>query len=57
MIDMIPTTYHETFIKLFKFLFIYGVIDARKIKSTSLNNFEDLTGQAPNKKTVGIYLL
>ncbi len=47
LLDIIPTTYHETFIKFFKFLFIYGVIDARKLKNISpssldLLNFPDL---------------
>lgn len=57
LLDIIPTTYHETFIKFFKFLFIYGVIDARKLKNISpssldLLNFPDLGQKKVTRKYV-----
>jgi len=54
LLDIIPTTYHETFIKFFKVLFIYGVIDARKLKNISTSSFDLLNfpDLHPHKVTI-----
>jgi len=52
LLDYIPTTYHETFIKFFKFLFVYGVVEARKLRNLSPSSLELLNTPDLNQKKV-----